>query len=94
MEGISEAIMAEVMTDCSNQESHCVNVIKFGKLRKSALSQKEVRHMRHVNAMQVIVVLDVTSIGLLNEAQKFREFRLIDVLNKLMLKKHVYSEDW
>ena len=67
---IVEPVVFQVMTRCSEEDSEVVQICESNEIAQTSSQQQE-RHLRHIDAVQVIVVghvwLEVASMSFLDE---------------------------
>lgn len=72
MEGVREAVVAEVMANCTHAHWESVKLAQLSELHYIALRQEQVAHLKDVHGMHIIVVLDVPPVALVHLTDEAR----------------------
>ena len=62
--GVSEAIMAEIVTNCCHADGEGIQLAHSSELNDVALRHEQVAHLEDVHGVHVVVILDVAPVAL------------------------------
>ena len=63
---VREPVMPEVVTHPCQQKRQYVDLVKLRYPLQVALSEEQMRHMRHIHPLQIVMILHVLFIGLID----------------------------
>ena len=80
MIGVVEAIVVVVMAYCGDDNGEDIQVGKACEFNHLSLVNKEVRHLKYIDSMDVIMVLNIFAVSFADFAQELRKYLIVDLL--------------
>ena len=81
---VGQSIVPQIVAECRDQQRKHVNLLQLGQLLQIPLRQEQMRHVRHVEPVQVVVVLHGLPVGGGHKCQKVRELHLVKQVQKVV----------
>ena len=77
MVSICHAVVAKVVRNGPHNDRNRVQFVQLSPLVQAALSQEDEGHLEHISGVDVVMILHVSSVALVNLANKTRNLHLV-----------------